>query len=82
MYATYCLKLEGGNYYVGRSTQLKERLTKHFKYGASAWTKLHKPVEVVCVVQGDHEVPMYRYAERKYGKEHVRGAYRTAVNAK
>ena len=81
MYATYCLRLEDDCYYVGRSSQLKERLTKHFKYGASLWTKLHKPLEVVCVVDGDHEYSMYKYAERKFGKEYVRGCHRTSPNA-
>ena len=80
MYATYCLKLKNNCYYVGKTSYLKQRLTSHFKGKGAEWTKAHPPVEVVCVVEGDHESSMYRYAERKYGRTFVRGGHRTKVS--
>ena len=41
--AVYVLELEGGNYYVGMSHNLSQRLAQHFSGNGAKWTKLHKP---------------------------------------
>ncbi|MEK5238364.1 GIY-YIG nuclease family protein [Paenibacillus sp. FSL L8-0470] len=44
----YVLELEGGNYYVGQTTNLKRRLEEHLEgRRASHWTKLHKIVKLI-----------------------------------
>ncbi len=73
---TYALECEDGCYYIGKSNNVEHRISRHFssspKSGA-AWTRLHRPIKVVCIVEGDHEKSMYCYAVAKYGKDKVRG---------
>jgi len=73
---TYALECEDGYYYIGKSTNVEHRISRHFSNGpksGSAWTRLHKPVRVACIVDGDQEKSMYEYASAKYGKDKVRG---------
>ena len=35
-----------GKWYIGRSDNPESRIKRHFKNYASAWTRLHKPLEV------------------------------------
>ena len=51
----YTLELEGGNYYVGFTTDLNRRLFEHFNDAGSLWTKEHKPIRIVSVCIGDKE---------------------------
>lgn len=46
MVSLYCLLLEGGHYYVGKSNNVEVRLDDHHKNVGSEWTMLHKPVSV------------------------------------
>jgi predicted GIY-YIG superfamily endonuclease len=78
--ATYILKLEDDCWYVGVSSDLKHRLTKHFKGMGASFTKKHKPLEVAAVYQGDCEKSATHYAISKYGKANVRGYGWTACN--
>jgi len=43
----YVLKLEGGNYYVGKSDDVIERFKQHIDGKGSAWTKKHRPLSLV-----------------------------------
>ena len=43
----YCLELEGGNYYVGQTTDVKSRFKSHSIGRGALWTKLHKPIRVI-----------------------------------
>lgn len=45
----YTLELEDGFFYVGKTYSLKKRLSKHFKGKGSAWTKLHKPLNLINI---------------------------------
>lgn len=74
MIKTYALELEDGCWYVGKTEHYDHRIKKHFsKGGGTAWTRLHRPVKVACVKDGDCEKDMYYYAAGKYGKDKVRG---------
>jgi predicted GIY-YIG superfamily endonuclease len=78
----YVLELANGKYYVGYSLLYKHRIEKHFAGEGSSWTRLHKPVKVLEVVDGDKDTERevtLRYM-REYGWENVRGAGYTAVN--
>eukprot|EP00536_Pseudo-nitzschia_multiseries_P008283 jgi/Psemu1/325131/estExt_fgenesh1_pg.C_2090007 len=45
----YVLECEGDKYYVGSTSNRKQRYREHFEYsrGGSKWTRLHKPIRVV-----------------------------------
>jgi len=43
----YVLRLRDGKYYVGRSANVDARFRAHLEGTASAWTKLHAPIEIV-----------------------------------
>ncbi len=49
----YLLQLEDDCYYVGKSNTPDVRIGNHFGGKASAWTKLHKPVELLKVFKAD-----------------------------
>jgi len=70
---TYVLKLTGNKYYVGKSTQLHNRLTNHFNGNGSVATKKYPPIEVVGVYQGDVEKDKVLYGRKKYGKDNCFG---------
>ena len=72
----YILELEKGKYYVGKSNQLKNRITDHFGSYGSAWTKKYKPVKVIETINNcdkfDEDKYTLKYMER-YGVHNVRG---------
>ena len=74
---TYLLECSGGNYYVGKSTDVVRRLTKHFSGGASAWTKKHPPVSIMGIYRNVSEQDLYFIAKSLYGADCVRGAGNT-----
>ena len=45
----YILKLENQKWYVGISQDPKTRIKKHFAGKGSAWTRFHKPLEVMTL---------------------------------
>lgn len=42
----YCLRLENGKYYVGKTNNLEYRIKQHFNGEGSDWTKINKPVDI------------------------------------
>lgn len=72
----YVLKLEDDCIYTGFTENLMERLHNHFTASGSAWTRLHPPVEVMHVLEGDKGVEREKTLEmmRVYGWEKVRGS--------
>jgi len=48
----YTLQLQNDCYYVGWSSQLDHRIAQHFSGKGSAWTQLHKPVQVLQCIPG------------------------------
>lgn len=72
----YVLRLEGGNYYVGKSDNVMNRYQQHLNGSGSAWTRKHKPLalekihENVSPFQEDSITKEYML---KYGIDKVRG---------
>lgn len=76
MTTIYILRLHGGNYYVGKTTDLKTRLQAHMERRACAWTTLHPVVSVEKIIEDaspfeeDKQVMIYM---DKCGIQKVRG---------
>ncbi len=72
----YVLRLLGGRYYVGHSTNLGARLASHFGGRGSSWTKKYAPQAVAERIEGGttemEETVTLRYMG-KYGIDKVRG---------
>jgi hypothetical protein len=51
----YVLELEGGNYYVGRCTNFRDRITRHISGRGSKWTRRHRPLAVAEIFMGSVE---------------------------
>lgn len=71
----YVLELEGGKWYVGKTTNLESRLDAHMSGMGSEWTKLHKPLKMEHSFIGDkfdEDKTTKQYME-KYGIDNVRG---------
>lgn len=49
----YILKLYDNKYYIGFSNNCEFRVQQHFSGQGSEWTKLHRPLMLVEVVEGD-----------------------------
>jgi len=74
--AIYILALEGGNFYVGKSGNIPQRLKAHFKGRGSVWTKHFRPVKVVDIVENKTlftEDIITKQLMFQYGIPHVRG---------
>ncbi|ARA72275.1 hypothetical protein BNJ_00463 [Kaumoebavirus] len=81
----YVLRLEGDNYYVGITINLRQRLKKHIKGKGSKWTAKHKFVELVETrLDGTTETENSTTVEYidKFGWEKVRGGYFIALDPK
>lgn len=72
----YVLGLEGGNFYVGHTSNIDKRIAEHFGGLGSEWTKLHHPISIIETRQGGDltlEENMTIDLMCKYGWEKVRG---------
>lgn len=72
----YLLQLEKNKYYVGKTTNPKLRLDKHFTSNGSFWTKKYKPINILEIIPNcddyDEDKFTIKYME-KYGINNVRG---------
>ena len=72
----YILKLQHGNYYVGRSIDPIKRYQEHLNGTGSSWTRLHNPVSLIEIrperTPLDEDTITKEYM-LKYGIDHVRG---------
>lgn len=78
----YALRLEGVKYYVGETDFFMRRLKEHQDGTASAWTALHKVVEVeeVTIKKTKHdENNLTKDYMAKYGIDNVRGGLYTSL---
>jgi len=72
----YILKLEGGNYYVGKSDNPAQRFIQHINGEGSAWTKKYRPIKLLNIIpnaSGFDEDKHVKELMAKYGIEKVRG---------
>ena len=79
----YVLKLQGGKYYVGKSSDVIGRYQQHVNGNGSAWTKKYKPISLlecksdVSPFEEDKVVKEYM---AKYGIDNVRGGSYTQIS--
>ena len=72
----YILRLEGGKYYVGKSSNVVERFQQHLSGSGSAWTKKYKPVQLLRTITNASPFEEDRYVKEymsKFGIDNVRG---------
>jgi predicted GIY-YIG superfamily endonuclease len=72
----YILRLQGGNYYIGKSDDPMKRYDEHLRGQGSAWTKLHKPISCERVILNASAFDEDKYTKEymaKYGIDKVRG---------
>jgi cellular nucleic acid-binding protein len=72
----YILELAGGNYYVGKSTDVSKRFDQHKSGTGSAWTKMYAPVRLVetrPITSPHDENNVTKDYMKKYGINNVRG---------
>lgn len=72
----YVLRLKGGNYYVGKSSDPMKRFQEHLEGKGSAWTILHRPIECVKVISNVspfEEDKITKELMAKHGIDKVRG---------
>jgi predicted GIY-YIG superfamily endonuclease len=78
----YVLKLQGGKYYVGKSSDVIGRYQQHVNGQGSSWTKKYKPISLldcksdVSPFEEDKVVKEYM---SKYGIDNVRGGSYTQI---
>ena len=82
MVSVYCLKLENGKYYVGKTKYPNFRINDHFNGNGSEWTRLYKPLSI-CEVNhncDDFDEDKYtKMAMAKFGIDNVRGGTYTQI---
>ena len=72
----YLIECEGEKYYVGKTNMITRRVLEHFTGNGSKWTKLHKPIKVISILDSDDIFAEEKHtylAMDKYGIENVRG---------
>lgn len=72
----YIIKCQHDKYYIGKSKNLENRILQHFQEIGSAWTGLHKPIEVVDTIKNADNFDEDKYTKiymAKYGMDNVRG---------
>jgi len=72
----YCIRLRGGYFYVGRTTNLERRLTEHETTPTAAWIKLHPMLHLEqkwenCDIWDEDKI--VKRLMHQYGIDHVRG---------
>jgi len=80
----YILELEGGKYYVGKTTrELESRVLEHFEGDGSAWTHLYPPKRVIKMIQNCSPFDEDKHTKEcmaNYGINNVRGGTYCRVN--
>lgn len=72
----YVLRLEGGNFYVGKANNIMNRYQQHMSGKGSAWTRKHKPIALEKSfdnVSSFEEDKITKEYMAKYGIDKVRG---------
>lgn len=83
MTTIYVLKLKGEKYYVGKTTNPKNRIEQHKIGNGSEWTKLYEPENIADTMMQTlefTELAVTLQYMKKYGIDNVRGASYSTVN--
>lgn len=78
----YILKLQGGKYYIGKTTDMNRRYAEHKTGKGSSWTSKHKPIKILEVrpLKDAHdENNTTKDLMKKYGIDNVRGGSYTQI---
>lgn len=78
----YVLQLQGGKYYVGKTSDMNRRYEEHKKGTGSSWTSKYKPVKILEVRPLKDEYDENNTTKdlmKKYGVDNVRGGSYTQV---
>ena len=76
MVSIYILKLEHDKYYVGKSKTPIKRIQEHCDCTGSAWTSIHKPMEIIRIIEDCDEFDEDKYTKmcmNDHGIHNVRG---------
>jgi predicted GIY-YIG superfamily endonuclease len=76
MVTVYILECEGGHFYVGKTWDVAKRTKQHFEGYGAEWTKFHKPIKVLQVIENCMEEDEDKFTKvmmKKYGIDKVRG---------
>lgn len=79
----YVLKLQGGNYYVGKSSDVQNRFKQHVNGNGSAWTRKYKPISILRTIPGVsafEEDKVTKEFMLRYGIDKVRGGTYVQIN--
>ncbi len=80
----YVLECEDNKYYVGFTKNIQRRISEHFNWGGSIWTKKYKPLRIMDIAPGnleDEEFTTYVIMLR-HGWKNVRGSHWCKVDLK
>lgn len=72
----YVLALSDDCYYVGYSNDVNARVKQHFSGSGALWTRLHKPIALIELVEGNTKTESQVTISymKKYGWMNVRGS--------
>jgi predicted GIY-YIG superfamily endonuclease len=72
----YVLYLKDGYYYIGYTRWFNIRMKQHFSGNGARFTRLHKPLKVLEIIDNVHKYTEHLVTRRyikKYGASKVRG---------
>jgi len=79
----YILRLEGGRYYIGKTTNVIQRYQEHLNGEGSTWTRKYRPISLVKTIETaspfDEDKVTKEYMS-KYGIDKVRGGSYVSEN--
>lgn len=76
MVTIYILKLKESKYYVGKTTDINQRLENHINNSGCAWTKLYPPIGIISIHENCDDFDEDKYTLKtmsQYGIDNVRG---------
>jgi len=83
MITVYILKLEKSKYYIGKTTNLNNRILQHLSQCACAWTRIYKPISIEKTIEGadsfDEDKWTIKYMAL-HGIDNVRGGTFSQIN--
>lgn len=79
----YILLCENNKYYIGKSKDVIMRYQQHLDGEGSSWTKVHKPLKIIKIIENVSPFDEDKYTKEymaKYGIDNVRGGSYTQEN--